>query len=145
VADADVAHDYLQFGLLSDQLLQDHSRKTSPTKIPAFNSAQNRAILSLMKGGIMFPLTIGFTEARKRLSEVTEEVNRTGHTVVVLKNNRPWVAISPVPDALDDGSAVLRDALDAFRSMREEAQSRGFATEAEIEAEIAAMRACRGK
>lgn len=46
----------------------------------------------------MPPLTIGFSEAKARLSQVTEEVHRTGQSVLVFKNNKPWVTISPVTD-----------------------------------------------
>jgi antitoxin Phd len=86
------------------------------------------------------PLTIGFTEARKRLSEVTDEVNRTGRTVIVLKNNRPWVSISPVGPAAQAEASAVQDALEAFRSMRLEAAAKGFATDAEINSAIADVR-----
>jgi antitoxin (DNA-binding transcriptional repressor) of toxin-antitoxin stability system len=52
-----------------------------------------------MKGVTMLSNTIGFSEAKSRLSEITEEVNRTGRTVIVYKYNRPWVNISPAVDA----------------------------------------------
>ena len=39
--------------------------------------------------------TIGFSEVKARLSEVTEEVNRTGRPVLVYKHNRPRVTIAP--------------------------------------------------
>jgi antitoxin Phd len=92
----------------------------------------------------MAPLVIGFTEVRKRLSEVTDEVNRTGRSVIVLKNNRPWVSIAPVSsDASSAGSPVVEEALHAFRSMRAESAAKGFATEDEIEAAIAEVRSRR--
>ena len=43
----------------------------------------------------MIPKTIGFTEAKAKLSLTTTEVNRTGRPILVIKNNRPWVTISP--------------------------------------------------
>ncbi|MCL1799558.1 MAG: type II toxin-antitoxin system Phd/YefM family antitoxin [Eggerthellaceae bacterium] len=93
----------------------------------------------------MAPLTIGFTEARRNLSKITDEVNRTGRPVTILKNSRPFVTISPVDNIASEEDSILRDALEAFHAMRDEARSRGFASEAEIEAEIAAVRAGRGK
>ena len=88
----------------------------------------------------MVPLTIGFTEVRKRLSEVTDEVNRTGRPVIVLKNNRPWVSIAPINHPGDGAEPAIQDAIEAFRSMRSEAADRGFLTDAEIEEEIASVR-----
>ena len=43
----------------------------------------------------MTPHTIGFSEAKAKLSEITEEVNRTGRPVLVYKHNRHWVNITP--------------------------------------------------
>jgi len=91
----------------------------------------------------MTSLTIGFTEARKRLSEVTDEVNRTGRTVIILKNNRPWVSISPIGQETLTEQPIIQDALKAFRSMRSEAESKGFATDAEIDSAIADIRKAR--
>jgi len=39
---------------------------------------------------------IGITEAKTKFSELTEKVNRTGQTALVLKHNKPWVKITPV-------------------------------------------------
>lgn len=39
--------------------------------------------------------TIGLAEAKNNFSRVTAEVNRTGKPVTVLRNNRPWVTITP--------------------------------------------------
>lgn len=93
----------------------------------------------------MAPLTIGLTEARQRLSEVADEVNRTKRTVIVLKNNRPWVSISPVSQEASDTTPAIQDALEAFRSMRSEAASKGFATEADINSAISDTRRQRAK
>ena len=40
-------------------------------------------------------ITIGLAEAKNNFSRVTAEVNRTGRPVTVMKNNKPWVTISP--------------------------------------------------
>ncbi len=48
-----------------------------------------------------------FAEAKNNFSRVTAEVNGTGRPVTVLKNNKPWVVISPaVATNSGDGSAV---------------------------------------
>ncbi|GHT80024.1 hypothetical protein FACS1894104_5410 [Actinomycetota bacterium] len=47
----------------------------------------------------MTPRTMGFSEVKARLSEITEEVNRTGRSVLVYKHNRPWVNITPAAQA----------------------------------------------
>jgi prevent-host-death family protein len=44
------------------------------------------------------PRTIGLTEAKAKLSQITAEVNRTGRSVLVIKNNHPWVTIAPATD-----------------------------------------------
>ena len=38
---------------------------------------------------------VGITEARTRFSQLTDEINTTGQSVLVLKNNKPWVKIMP--------------------------------------------------
>lgn len=40
-------------------------------------------------------LTIGLAEAKNNFSKLTSEVNRSGRSVTILKNNKPWVVISP--------------------------------------------------
>lgn len=40
-------------------------------------------------------ITMGLAEAKNNFSRVTAEVNRTGRPVTVMKNNKPWVTISP--------------------------------------------------
>lgn len=44
----------------------------------------------------MSTLTIGLAEAKNNFSRLTAQVNETGRPVTVMKNNHPWVVISPV-------------------------------------------------
>ena len=53
-------------------------------------------------------ITIGLAEAKNNFSRVTAEINRTGRPVTVMKNNKPWVTISPAAAQ----SAVGLDAID---------------------------------
>ena len=72
-------------------------------------------------------ITIGLVEAENNFSEVTAEVNRTGRPVTVLKNDRPWVVISPAPrdadarEAVADGTAldVATDFMDEYADVFE--------------------------
>ena len=58
-------------------------------------------------------ITIGLAEAKNNFSKVTAEVNRTGRPVTVLKNNRPWVVISPAPHGPESpGTAADETAAD---------------------------------
>lgn len=52
----------------------------------------------------MAALTMGLAEAKNNFSRVTAEVNRTGRSVTILKNNKPWVVIQP-----DQGSSSVAD------------------------------------
>jgi antitoxin Phd len=47
----------------------------------------------------MTPLMMGISEAKAKLSQVVEEVSRTGRPVTILKNNKPQVTISPITAA----------------------------------------------
>lgn len=63
--------------------------------------------------------TIGLAEAKNNFSRVTAEVNRTGKPVTVLRNNRPWVTISPAagiakPDMVAVAVNLMDDYADAF-------------------------------
>jgi antitoxin Phd len=42
---------------------------------------------------------IKLSDAKARLSQITEEINRTGRPMTVMKNNKPWVTISPAASA----------------------------------------------
>ena len=52
----------------------------------------------------MAALTMGLAEAKNNFSRVTVEVNRTGRSVTILKNNKPWVVIQP-----NQGSSSVAD------------------------------------
>ena len=41
-------------------------------------------------------LTVGMSEAKTNFSRLTADANRTGRTVTVFKNNKPWVEIRPL-------------------------------------------------
>lgn len=57
--------------------------------------------------------TNGLAETKNNFSRVTAEVNRTGRPVTVLRNNRPWVTISPAAGiAKPDMVAVAVDLMD---------------------------------
>ena len=56
---------------------------------------------------------VGVREAKNRFSELTAQVNELGSTLVVLKNNRPWVTIHPA----DPESASRRERLERFHSL----------------------------
>jgi prevent-host-death family protein len=69
--------------------------------------------------------TIGFSEAKARLSEITEDVNRTGKPIVVYKHNRPWVNITPAVEAVSPGTrhaafGVLRKYADPSKAALED-------------------------
>lgn len=65
-------------------------------------------------------VTMGLAEAKNNFSRVTAEVNRTGRPVTVLKNNRPWVVISPatVTQALS-ATDVAVDFMDEYADVFE--------------------------
>ena len=65
--------------------------------------------------------TIGLAEAKNNFSRVTAEVNRSGRPVTVLRNNRPWVTISPAAGVRDpDMVAVAVDFMDEYADVFEE-------------------------
>lgn len=53
----------------------------------------------------METLTIGMAEAKTNFSRITAKVNETGRSVVVFKNNKPWVEIRPL--VADSGASGL--------------------------------------
>lgn len=55
---------------------------------------------------------IGVTEAKAHFSEITRQVNATGRAVTVLKNNRPWVVISPARQDFAISNTDVMDVLD---------------------------------
>lgn len=51
---------------------------------------------------------------------VTAEVNRTGRSVTILKNNKPWVVIQPArstSDALDVAIDFMDEYADVFEEL----------------------------
>lgn len=43
-------------------------------------------------------LTATAAEARAHFSRIADEVSRSGHTVTIFKNSKPWVTINPIND-----------------------------------------------
>lgn len=66
----------------------------------------------------MAALTMGLAEAKNNFSRVTAEVNRTGRSVTILKNNKPWVVIQPARSSSATDVAV--DFMDEYADVFEE-------------------------
>lgn len=65
----------------------------------------------------MAVVTMGLAEVKNNFSRVTAEVNRSGRSVTVLKNNRPWVVIQPavaVQTAVDVAVDFMDEYADVF-------------------------------
>lgn len=60
-----------------------------------------------------------FTEVRDNFSEVAAEVNKSGRSVTVLRNNRPWVVIQPT-SAARNAVDVAVDLMDEYTDVFEE-------------------------
>lgn len=58
-------------------------------------------------------------EVENNFSKVTTEVNKSGRSVTVLKNNRPWVVIQPA-SAARDAVDVAVDLMDEYTDVFEE-------------------------
>lgn len=73
----------------------------------------------------MAAITMGLAEAKNNFSKVTNEVNRTGKPVTVLKNNKPWVIIQPAQahsshkDAVDIAVNFMNRNDEAFKELSE--------------------------
>lgn len=67
----------------------------------------------------MGALTMGLAEAKNNFSRVTAEVNRTGRSVTILKNNKPWVVIQPA-QRVDSATDVAIDFMDEYADVFEE-------------------------
>ncbi len=68
-------------------------------------------------------ITIGLAEAKNSFSRVTAEVNRTGRPVTVMKNNKPWVTISPAAGQTTVDNAdvdIAVDFMDEYADVFEE-------------------------
>lgn len=69
----------------------------------------------------MHATTIGLAEAKNNFSRVTAEVNRTDKPITVLRNNRPWITISPAAGiAKPDMVAVAVDFMDEYADVFDE-------------------------
>ena len=65
--------------------------------------------------------TIGLAEAKNNFSRVTAEVNRTDKPITVLRNNRPWITISPAAGiAKPDMVAVAVDFMGEYADVFDE-------------------------
>ena len=61
-------------------------------------------------------------EVENNFSKVTTEVNKSGRSVTVLKNNRPWVVIQPASaakDAVDVAVNFMDEYTDVFEGLAE--------------------------
>lgn len=61
-------------------------------------------------------------EVENNFSKVTTEVNKSGRSVTVLKNNRPWVVIQPASaarDAVDVAVNFMDEYTDVFEELAE--------------------------
>ena len=67
----------------------------------------------------MAALTMGLAEAKNNFSRVTAEVNRTGRSVTILKNNKPWVVIQPARSS-SSATHVAVDFMDEYADVFEE-------------------------
>ena len=67
----------------------------------------------------MAALTMGLAEAKNNFSRVTAEVNRTGSSVTILKNNKPWVVIQPARSS-SSATDVAVDFMDEYADVFEE-------------------------
>ena len=67
----------------------------------------------------MAALTMGLAEAKNNFSRVTAEVNRTGRSVTILKNNTPWVVIQPARSS-SSATDVAVDFMDEYADVFEE-------------------------
>ena len=67
----------------------------------------------------MAALTMGLAEAKNNSSRVTAEVNRTGRSVTILKNNKPWVVIQPARSS-SSATDVAVDFMDDYSDVFEE-------------------------
>lgn len=57
--------------------------------------------------------TVGMSDAKTNFSRLTADANRTGQSVVVFKNNKPWVEIRPL--AYKETAGVPADTREAMK------------------------------
>ena len=61
-------------------------------------------------------------EVENNFSKVTAEVNKSGRSVIVLKNNRPWVVIQPASaarNAVDIAVDFMDEYVNVFEDLAE--------------------------
>ena len=61
-------------------------------------------------------------EVENNFSKVTAEVNKSGRSVIVLKNNRPWVVIQPASaarNAVDVAVGFMDEYVNVFEDLAE--------------------------
>ncbi|MBF4803725.1 type II toxin-antitoxin system prevent-host-death family antitoxin [Lancefieldella rimae] len=66
--------------------------------------------------------TMDLAEVENNFSKVTTEVNKSGRSVTVLKNNRPWVVIQPASaarNAVDVAVNFMDEYTDVFEELAE--------------------------
>ena len=67
-------------------------------------------------------LTMDLAEVENNFSKVTTEVNKSGRSVTVLRNNRPWVVIQPASaarNAVDVAVNFMDEYTDVFEEFAE--------------------------
>ncbi|MDD5892873.1 MAG: hypothetical protein PUC67_00780 [Coriobacteriaceae bacterium] len=60
--------------------------------------------------------TIGMSDAKTNFSRLTADANRTGRSITVFKNNRPWVEIRPLA-YVGDVPTETREAMNEVDAM----------------------------
>lgn len=60
--------------------------------------------------------TIGMSDAKTNFSRLTADANRTGRSITVFKNNRPWVEIRPLA-YVGDVTTETREAMNEVDAM----------------------------
>ena len=83
---------------------------------------------------------VPLTEARARLSELLDELERRHEHVVITRNGRPAGVLVPAEEqeALEETLEILQDeeVLDALRESEEDAKSGRLSTLAEVRREL---------
>jgi len=63
-------------------------------------------------------MTVTAADARAKFSRIADEVARTGTTVTVFKNSRPWVEIRPIGSGEESPTESTRQALHEAAALR---------------------------
>jgi antitoxin Phd len=61
--------------------------------------------------------TIGMSDAKTNFSRLTADANRTGRSVVVFKNNKPWVEIRPLAHQENEVPDETREAMEEANAL----------------------------